>query len=492
MDPHRSLRASILFALGAAGCSSSSTASTGSGEPAVVAIATPTATASAEPEPPPDPEPDADRGRPVSKGIGWITEKDGSVHRGSRTTCDTAIQKTTCAGTENHLSCRADADCKSGPNGRCTSGIGQVGTYCSCTYACEKDEDCGADEVCVCRGTGTLSAPHSVCAKAACKVDADCPESSCGLSVFNNGCHEQVSLACRTKADACHTDAECHGRAGARGGGACVVRGVGTRDAASLQWECGYRSCVIGRPLVVGGEARAAGTASREDWRTSADIDIESLSPDLRAALAEHHAAAAAMEHASVASFARFSLQLLALGAPAELVAEAHRAALDEVEHARLGYGIASRFAGRALGPSILPEATAPLAADMVGVVEALVEEGCVGETLGAAEGMELERRAADRGLAEALARIAEDEERHAQLAWRSLKWLLEVGGEEARCAARRAFARAVSQYGRDPEDGPVVREDLGVLSARTLGRLRREVLAEVVEPCRAALGLAS
>lgn len=458
-----------------------------------MAIPTPTATASvAEPDGPAEPEPQGDP-RPVSKGVGWVAEKDGTVHRATRTTCDATIEIPSCAGTESRFFCHADADCKEGPHGRCTSGMGQIGTYCGCTYACETDEDCGAGKACVCKGTGALGTAHSVCAKAACKVDADCPESSCGLSVYNNGCHEQVSLACRTREDGCRNDADCGNKLGGRGGGgACVVRSVGDKDAASLRWECGFRSCVIGRPLVIEGEARAAAAAAREDWKASADIEIDALPEALRARLAEHHAAVAAMEHASVASFARFSLQLLALGAPAELVAEAHRAALDEIEHARLAYGIASRFAGRALGPSILPEATAPLSADMVQIVEALVEEGCVGETLGAAEGMELERRAADRGLAGALARIAEDEERHAQLAWRALKWLLEVGGEEARGAARRAFARAVERYGQDPAEVPVVREDLGMLSARTLGKLRREVIAEVVLPCRAALGLAS
>jgi hypothetical protein len=37
----------------------------------------------------------------------------------------------------------------------------------------------------------------------------------------------------------------------------------------------------------------------------------------------------ALFQHASVASFARFSLELLALGAPPDLVAAAHAAALD-------------------------------------------------------------------------------------------------------------------------------------------------------------------
>ena len=36
-------------------------------------------------------------------------------------------------------------------------------------------------------------------------------------------------------------------------------------------------------------------------------------------------------QHASIASFARVTLQLMALGAPASLLAETQRAAMDEV-----------------------------------------------------------------------------------------------------------------------------------------------------------------
>lgn len=57
------------------------------------------------------------------------------------------------------------------------------------------------------------------------------------------------------------------------------------------------------------------------------------------------------MEHASVAAFARFTLQLLAMGAPAELVQASVGAAADELDHARLRFGIADRFDGRLGAP---------------------------------------------------------------------------------------------------------------------------------------------
>lgn len=41
-------------------------------------------------------------------------------------------------------------------------------------------------------------------------------------------------------------------------------------------------------------------------------------------------------EHTSIASFARFTLQLLALDAPSDLLSRSQQAGKDEMEHARL------------------------------------------------------------------------------------------------------------------------------------------------------------
>ena len=40
-------------------------------------------------------------------------------------------------------------------------------------------------------------------------------------------------------------------------------------------------------------------------------------------------------EHASVASFARHTLQLMSFGAPSELLKESQRASVDEIKHAK-------------------------------------------------------------------------------------------------------------------------------------------------------------
>jgi hypothetical protein len=92
----------------------------------------------------------------------------------------------------------------------------------------------------------------------------------------------------------------------------------------------------------------------------------------------------------------------------------------------------------------------------------------------------------------ELLAVIASDETRHAELAWRALRWMVEVGGDPVRDALAAVFAD-VSRNGVTP---PAVTfgasED--VLAAH--GRIRADgmismverALREVVLPCAEAL----
>jgi len=264
---------------------------------------------------------------------------------------------------------------------------------------------------------------------------------------------------------------------------------VQSRSEPNASWECQYRRCAIGRPLTVEGQTQAAKSTSRADWGNSMVLDVDIVDPLIRSIARNHYVEMAAMEHASVASFARFSLQLMAFGAPAELLVEAHRAALDEIEHARVAYRLATLFGSTSVGPDKLPAAVAAIPTGIVEFVEALVEGGCVGETLGAAEAREAAQAATSVVLTDALGKIAADEEKHATLAWRTLQWAIRTHGEPAMDAARRALARAMVTYSKVP-NAPVGAETLGVLCGKTLGQSRRRVLASVVEPCARALGI--
>ncbi len=148
---------------------------------------------------------------------------------------------------------------------------------------------------------------------------------------------------------------------------------------------------------------------------------------DLRDLLADSWTEAGLAEHASIASFDRFSMQLLAVGAPPDLLREAHRAALDEIRHTEACFERASHYAGEDLAPGPLPldgDVLGPL--DLRSVMLATVAEGCVGETLAAMEAEICAGSCLEGRDQQVMLGIAKDEARHAALAWRFVQWGLE------------------------------------------------------------------
>lgn len=254
--------------------------------------------------------------------------------------------------------------------------------------------------------------------------------------------------------------------------------------------------CQVGRPFRVEGADRVAPIAARTDWSLLPEgpQGAEALPEGLRAELGAYWAKLGQMEHASVAAFARFTLQLLALGAPPELVAGAQTAMSDELEHARLCFGLAQEILGRPVGPGPLGLEGALGGASLADVVQLAVVEGCVGETIAALEAAEAHDYATVPGVEVLLARVWADEQRHAELAWRFVRWALEAGEPGVRELAAAAFTQAL-----DEADGPASEAgDLpsapseaeaqalafGRLSERMRAQLRRRVLREVVGPC--------
>jgi hypothetical protein len=132
------------------------------------------------------------------------------------------------------------------------------------------------------------------------------------------------------------------------------------------------------------------------------------------------------MEHASIAAFARFSLQLLSLGAPSPLVEACTQALADEAAHTKLCFAIASSYAGRALGPGPLDVERSLEATTLLDIVDLVIAEGCLGETSAVLEALASADTAEDPVIRAAYARIASDEERHAALAFRFVRWALE------------------------------------------------------------------
>lgn len=192
------------------------------------------------------------------------------------------------------------------------------------------------------------------------------------------------------------------------------------------------------------------------------------------------------MEHASIAAFARFSLQLLSLGAPAEFIEQTNQALVDETKHARLAFALASRLGGRRIGPGALQISGALEADTPKAILTTTILEGCVGETMAALEARAALGRCQDEGVREVLAQIAVDEERHAALAWKVVKWMVEER-PELRSVAEAVFAQAVSRRASAEGRGAGA-PALGVLSSEELRRVHADALDNVVIPCAARL----
>jgi hypothetical protein len=194
---------------------------------------------------------------------------------------------------------------------------------------------------------------------------------------------------------------------------------------------------------LVEAEQRLAPLVNGGAWldRAEALPRVDHLSWSERSALAEHWAYLGRMEHASIAAFARFSLQLLSLGAPPDLVDACTQALADETAHTKLCFRIASAYAGRALGPGPLDVQRSLEATSLEQIVDLVIAEGCFGETSAALDAREAADSAADPVIAAAYTRIAADEQRHAELAFRFVRWALEHGDQAVRATVRAAVA---------------------------------------------------
>jgi hypothetical protein len=151
----------------------------------------------------------------------------------------------------------------------------------------------------------------------------------------------------------------------------------------------------------------------------------------VRERLAKKWAGDGVAEHASVASFARFTLQLMSVGAPASLLFAAQRAAADEVRHARICFALAAAYAGKPVEPNTFPLVSpVHLETDLASVAASTTAEGCIEETLSCLTMAESCSRCEDPVVRACLTSIIRDEARHAALAWQTVAWTLQKDEE--------------------------------------------------------------
>lgn len=251
------------------------------------------------------------------------------------------------------------------------------------------------------------------------------------------------------------------------------------------EWNC----CGYGRPyLDESGSAVAAGFTESEDWSQEVHVATDALDDLDRAQLTAWWLKNAAAEHSSVAGFHRFALDLLAHGAPPELVRRAGEAAAQEITHAVDCFALASVYGGKRMGPQALDLGTAaPVARSLAELAAWTVRDGAVGETIAAYLAAEALEQATDPEVRRSLQIVVRDETAHAELAWETLAWALRVGGDEVRDAIRAVFATVTSSTSPPERSTPGTRAH-GMLSAEQRDAAARRCIEEVLRPVMASL----
>jgi hypothetical protein len=157
-------------------------------------------------------------------------------HRPSAVECDRRRPDTepTDIPDSGLATCRVNADCTQGTNGRC-NGNGHDGW--ACTYdKCFSDADCsGSGGVCECEGQFRSDA--NMCIAGNCRVDGDCGAGGfCSPSLGSCGHYNKnVGYFCHTPSDECIDDADCSSPAGR--GGYCAF------DSVAKRWKCSTAEC---------------------------------------------------------------------------------------------------------------------------------------------------------------------------------------------------------------------------------------------------------
>ena len=416
----------------------------------------------------------------MAKGIdtGVDTCKNGMLRRRAIVTCPSVLPE---VGKECNSGggggpageCKTDVDCAKVKGGHCEVSIGP-GVWCYCASSCETDADCGSGHLCLC------GPKFGTCVAAKCNSGADCAVGDCVSYTANPGCGS-TAMVCENSGDSCGAQSDCPN------GQEC------TWDTPKGKKYCSPPMCGIGRPFVVQGSWRMAEVVdcAPASHRHSADgatsaAWLATVPADLLPVLAQHWETAAQMEHASVAAFARLALELLAVGAPLDLVERAQLAGADEVRHAQVCLSLAQRFDGkrRSFGP--LTMVGVAIDTDLASIAASAVAQGCVVETCAALEARIAAEQAVDADLKAALSQIADDEARHAELSWAIAKWAQSragvTGAADVVVAMQTAFVQAVDGL-RSAEVGAELPPQCGVLAGRHLAALRAHAISQIIEP---------
>jgi hypothetical protein len=228
------------------------------------------------------------------------------------------------------------------------------------------------------------------------------------------------------------------------------------------------------------------------------------LSPTLRAELARIWTERIDTEYRSITGFSTFSFDLIAAGAPVDLVAVCHRVCLDELRHTELAVRMVELYGGP---EPPMPRGLSSLPADesLTAVAQACrsaILLSCLGETFACAELDMLRERTVCPAVRGVLSIFLADEIVHARVGWAWLGHAVPQASDQTRAQAAAAvpgYVAAIARnlFGADgqPAAVAVTNDDAelalhGVCSQREEQDLYRQFIRDTFVPGLVAVGL--
>jgi hypothetical protein len=196
--------------------------------------------------------------------------------------------------------------------------------------------------------------------------------------------------------------------------------------------------------------------------------------------LGQYLADMTAMETAAITAFYNLSLELEAYDAPADLIARARQAVLEETRHSEMAALLAASFDAE------MPEVTVDDFC-LRSLYEIAIEnavEGCVNETFAAACGLWQSEYAQLYVFRKVIGHITEEEMGHAALSWEIHQWIMpqlsEAQQEQIRLAQAEAVDSLVSDFKQ--ESNPVLQQAFGLPTKDDAARLFTQLKNSVWE----------
>jgi hypothetical protein len=242
--------------------------------------------------------------------------------------------------------------------------------------------------------------------------------------------------------------------------------------------------------IMISGNARGRQLRSRgkvllppvENGHAWAHLPMQvDLTPESRDAFAAQWRENGRTEHASVAAFAKLTLDLMA-----------HRDSLDEIRHAELCFSVARAVDGRDESPGPFPRARAartlpgPRSLALAKLAVDSLVDGALHEGLSARVLAKLTRRCEVPDIRALVRELAADEGRHSKHGWDVVEWCLGEGGRPVAFALRGACASLrndlASELPAEARSGAWERFGIpgAVLEAEEHARARQDILRRV------------